>query len=229
MVYLLNGRGGNFTEWSTNSDVTAYSSQFQAIFVMPDGGTNATAGWYSDWADRTYQFERWHINAVLPYIDSHYRTARGHNAIAGLSMGGFGALSYSARHPGLFRATASFSGLVDNQYLTPVSGMDANMKRAWGDQVKNSSTWAAHNPTQLAANLKRTRLFLACGTGKPDQPKEQSGVEENYLFQQHAALLAQLQKAGVAHTDNFYAGGTHSWGYWQSDLHWALPQMMKAL
>jgi S-formylglutathione hydrolase FrmB len=51
---------------------------------------------------------------LVPWIDATYRTiaARRGRAIAGVSMGGYGALSYAARHPDTFAAAASFSGAL---------------------------------------------------------------------------------------------------------------------
>src|SRR5439155_874330 len=81
---------------------------------------------------------------------------------AGLSMGGFGAMSYAARHRGLFRAAASFSGAVDTRYVEPASGIGFNIfhdtfgtpdDRVWGNQVTDEATWRAHNPTDRAADL----------------------------------------------------------------------------
>lgn len=228
VIYLLNGLGGNYTEWSTQSDISSYSAKFKAIFVMPDGGTNATAGWYSDWYDGSYQFESWQINSVVPWVNKHYRTAAGKNAVVGLSMGGFGALAYAGRHPGLFHVAASFSGLVDNQHLSAASGLQSpNMKPAWGDPVVNANNWAAHNPTKLASKMRGMKIFLACGSGSVTGNSAET--EEYYLNQQQPGLVRALDAAGVKHVDDFYAGGAHEWSYWQTDMHWALPQILKAL
>ena len=84
---------------------------------MPDAGQG---GFYSDWynagAGGPPKWETYHVGQLIPYVDAHYPTvaARGGRAIAGLCMGGFGAMSYAARHPDLFVAAASFSGAVDN-------------------------------------------------------------------------------------------------------------------
>lgn len=224
MVYLLSGKGGTYTEWTERSDVTASTAGTPVILVMPDGGTNATAGWYSDWKSGRYSFERYHLDVVMPYIDRHFRTLPGHDAVAGLSMGGFGALAYAARHPGRFRAVAGFSGLVDNAELTGPA-----MAPIWGDPVVDRDVWEAHNPVTLAPRLKGTRVLLAAGTGYPDEPKDQSGDEEMFLFAPYTRLLAALDAAGVQHSDRFYVGGTHKWPYWTADLHWALPRLMAAL
>src|SRR6266480_1971583 len=83
-------------------DVAEFSAQFPLVIVMPDGGHDAEAGWYSDWADGSRQWETFHMRTLVRYVDHHFRVLRrGHRAVAGLSMGGFGAMSYAARHRGL--------------------------------------------------------------------------------------------------------------------------------
>ena len=103
VVYLLHGAGDTYETWSQNTDVIDFSAAFPVIIVMPDGGRNADAGWYSDWKDGSRQWESFHIDVLVPFIDATYRTlGDGHRAVMGLSMGGFGTMSYTARHPSLF-------------------------------------------------------------------------------------------------------------------------------
>src|SRR5439155_841072 len=105
VLYLLHGAGDTFATWSENTDVVDFSAQFPVIIVMPDGGHDANAGWYSDWVDGSRQWETFHTSVLVRYVDRHFRTlGGGHRAVAGLSMGGFGAMSYAARHRGLYTA-----------------------------------------------------------------------------------------------------------------------------
>lgn len=87
------------------------------ITVIPDGGRR---GWYVNWLDQktaagAQNWENVHINQVIPFIDANLRTVTGKQgrAVAGLSMGGFGALHYAQRHPGLFSQVATLSGAND--------------------------------------------------------------------------------------------------------------------
>lgn len=119
VLYLLHGS-------SEQSDPATYfgSSAFPTvnstsgmIFVMPDGGSR---GWYSNWLKQNTPagaqwWENFHINQVIPFIDTNLRTTadKQHRAIAGISMGGYGAVRYAERHPDLFSQVASFSGDLD--------------------------------------------------------------------------------------------------------------------
>ena len=174
VLYLLHGAGDTYRTWSENTDVVEFTRDLPVIVVMPDGGKSPESGWYSDWADGSRQWETFHIDVLVPYIDRTFRTlGDGHRLVAGLSMGGFGAMSYAARHQGLFRAAASFSGAVDMMIGFPLSGpgfaaaqpqFGTPDDRVWGNQVADQDEWRAHNPTDRAADLAGTDLFIASGT-----------------------------------------------------------------
>ncbi|MCA1833286.1 MAG: esterase family protein [Actinobacteria bacterium] len=240
VLYLLHGVGDPYTRWTENTDVDAFTQAMNLIVVMPDGGHGSDAGWYSDWVDGTWQWETFHISTVVPYIDSHYRTLRDeHRAIAGLSMGGFGAMSYAARHAGLFKVAASFSGAVDINYAFPLTGAFFNLLHqqygtptdgVWGNQITAQDNWKKHNPTDLAADLGGTKLFLATGTGTPAGPQGDDYANlggyglEHFIWQMNLSLVRALDAQNVPHTDWFYTGGQHTWPYWQADLHWLFGQ-----
>lgn len=253
VVYLLHGAGDTYQAWEANTDlnsfITANSSRYPYVFVMPDGGANAEAGWYSNWLDGEWQYETYDIDVLQRYINSGYATEPHDIGIAGLSMGGFGALSYAARHPKMFKVAASFSGAVDMLYGAPASGVAFNelhdsygtpTDAVWGDQVTDRAVWEAHNPASLAPDLAGTTVLLASGTGTPGGSEgdaldpagdfDPGGYAlENFIFQMNLSMVAALTEAGVPFTTHFYPGGYHGWPYWQADLHWALPLMAQAL
>jgi S-formylglutathione hydrolase FrmB len=114
VLYLLHGADYNENTWLTQSDVQQFTAAFTgadaAIVVMPDGGPQ---GFYTDWYQGDEQWETYHLRRLVPYIAEQFRVRRGgaNRAVAGFSMGGFGALHYAARHPGMFAAAGSFSGI----------------------------------------------------------------------------------------------------------------------
>ncbi|MFG2717807.1 alpha/beta hydrolase [Streptomyces sp. NPDC048416] len=95
----------------------ALTASTSMITVIPDGGLR---GWYANWLDHNtaagaQNWENFHINQVIPFIDANLRTlaTKQERAVGGLSMGGFGALHYAQRHPDLFGQVATFSGADD--------------------------------------------------------------------------------------------------------------------
>ncbi|WP_171074515.1 alpha/beta hydrolase [Nonomuraea basaltis] len=116
-LYLLNGGGDNFDSYTVKGDIVSIlkngQDPYQVIAVMPTGGMT---GWYSDWPGRADGFfapkwETFHINQLIPWVDANYNTVktRDGRAIAGISMGGLGALKYAAAHPGVFGTAGALS------------------------------------------------------------------------------------------------------------------------
>lgn len=250
VVYLLHGVGDNYRSWTALTDVVAFTKRTKAIVVMPDGGSGSNAGWYSDWKDRSRQWETFHTKILLTYIDRNFRTlGKGHRAAIGISMGGFGAMKYAARHKGMFRAAASFSGMVDSMYGWPASGpffhhagqgiggqsLGTPNENVWGDQVSDEDRWRAHNPTDLAAAFKGVWLYVATGTGAPGGPagedptRPHSYANENFIWQMNLNFTRALDEAGVRYTSDTDGGGYHHWPYWQHQLHQALPKVLNVI
>ncbi len=124
VLYLLQGAVDDYTAWIREGNAEALTAGYPMILVMPDAGKDGFyADWYNDGALGPPQWETYHIDQLIPWIDAHYRTvaARRGRAIGGVSMGGFGAVSYAARHPDLFAAVVSFSGLVNSNSLADQS------------------------------------------------------------------------------------------------------------
>lgn len=245
VLYLLHGAGDTYRTWSDNTDVYDLTGPLDLIVVMPDGGKNAEAGWYSDWFDGSRKWESFHVGVLIPYVDSSFRTlGAGHRAVAGLSMGGFGAMHDAAHHPELFTAAASFSGAVDVNYGFPLSGAGFTVFHQqfgtpadgiWGNQTTEQSNWRTNNPTDLAWYFRGLKkLLVATGNGGPGGPHDDPSNPGGYFIEavierMNRSFVKALDAAGVDHTDNFYGPGQHSWPYWQDDLHWALPELMQVI
>src|SRR5207244_11395886 len=157
-------------------------------------------------------------------------------AIAVASMGGLGALDYAARHPRLFRAAASFSGIVDTRltpqesmrYLDLIRSQGEDPNQLWGDPRDHAAVWAAHNPYDLAPALRGTALFVAVGTGQPG-PLDPAGTAastiESSLAAENTALAERLHALKIpAHLD-FYCPGTHDWPYSHREPPLAWPRV----
>ncbi|HWM04693.1 MAG TPA: alpha/beta hydrolase family protein, partial [Actinophytocola sp.] len=169
-LYLLHGccdGDTGFRSWTDRTDVTEFTARTNVLIVMPEAGP---AGFYSNWLAGP-AWETFHLTELRRLVEREYRS--GHRrAVAGLSMGGFGALSYAARHPGMFRAAASYSGVVHPTYEGErstalvqglVAGTGADPDALWGDPVADAGIWAAHNPYDLARRLRGTPVFLSTG------------------------------------------------------------------
>ena len=236
VLYLLHGCCDTYESWTRSTDVEELTAGSDLLVVMPEGGR---VGFYSDWDSGRPRWETFHLTELRRILENDYR-ASDVRAIGGLSMGGLGALTYTARHPGLFRAAASFSGIVHTRlsreksegYLRLLRSEGEEPRGLWGDPGKQADVWAAHNPYDLAPKLRGTPLFVSVGTGQPgplDMPGTAFNDIESTLAAENAALADRLRALGIPARLDFYGPGTHDWPYWQRELHRAWPMFQQAL
>jgi diacylglycerol O-acyltransferase/trehalose O-mycolyltransferase len=235
VLYLLHGCCDTYESWTRSTDVEEPTARSGVLVVMPEGGR---VGFYSDWLDGP-RWERFHLTE-LPRILAHDFRASDVRAIGGLSMGGLGTLAYAARHRGMFRAAASFSGVVHTRlspqesegYRGLVRSEGEDPDKLWGDPVADAKVWAAHNPYDLAPKLRGTALYLSVGNGQPgplDPPGTEPDSLEAALAAENAALADRLHADGIPVQLSFSGPGTHSWPYWERELHRAWPMLASAL
>lgn len=236
VLYLLHGCCDGYRAWTRSTDVAALTATSDVLVVMPDGGP---VGFYSDWRRGSPRWETFHLVELWDLLRESYG-AGDRRAVAGLSMGGLGALGYAARHPGTFTAVASFSGIAHTRLDAAESGHYLDLVRSygedpaalWGDPVADGDAWAAHNPFDLAARLAGTPVYLSCGDGRPgpfDAPGTPVDETEAALGRENAALAAELARRGVPAEVHLYGPGTHTWPYWQRELHRAWPLLRAGL
>jgi S-formylglutathione hydrolase FrmB len=116
VLYLLHGLGQNYTSWSRLAAPFYAREIGDLIVVMPDGGN----GWYVNWAESVQgeknDWEDHIVRDVVGHVDANYRTLarREGRSIAGLSMGGYGALTIGLRHSEMFISIGSTSGALEH-------------------------------------------------------------------------------------------------------------------
>jgi S-formylglutathione hydrolase FrmB len=235
VLYLLHGCCDDYRSWTRYTDIAARSAHTEALIVMPDAGP---VGFYTNWLQGPH-WETFHLVELRHILEQHFR-ASDVRAIAGVSMGGLGALSYAARHPGMFRAAASFSGVVDTRlspqessaYQQLVSSYGQDPEDLWGDPTTAAATWAAHNPYDLAAELRGVRIYLSAGTGTPG-PLDPDGTAQDpieaSIHAENVAFARRLRSLHIPIATDFYRPGTHSWPYWQRELGRAWPMLTASL
>ena len=224
VLYLLHGCCDTYESWTRSTDIADLPQLRDVLVVMPEGGD---IGFYSNWKDGP-RWQDFHLRE-LPRILAPYG-AGPQRAIAGLSMGGLGAMDYAARRPRMFRAAASFSGVlhplgVPRFWLGLFSSYTSDPREVWGDPETDRANWRRHDPTSLLPALKGLPLFVSAGDGrgaKRDAIEAEVGAESRAFARRARALHVPL------HAD-LYPGGTHDWPYWQRELHRALPLLLGPL
>ena len=157
VLYLLHGYSGDYSQWVTASNLLQQTARFQEIIVTPEGGVSFYVNNYTNPEQR---WENYLINDLIPYVDSHYRTIadRSGRAVAGLSMGGYGATVLGLKHYDKFAALASMSGAIEAA------------EAAWYNRVEE----AASKENKGETFLTRLARDLTTDYGPVDNPARSS-------------------------------------------------------
>jgi diacylglycerol O-acyltransferase / trehalose O-mycolyltransferase len=245
VLWLLHGCCDTYQSWTRSTDVEQLAGLADVLVVMPEAGD---VGYYSDWyhpgRDGPSRWETFHLTELRQLLERDWR-AGDRRVIAGLSMGGLGAMAYAARHPGMFRAAASYSGVLHTRYQGApepgpqiIQGTLANFNEdpdaLWGNLQQQADIWAAHNPYDLAPKLRHISLFVSFGNGQPgplDDPATSGQAQEieQTLHPQNTAFVKRLHQLDIPVKVDAYGPGTHDWPYWQRELHRSLPLLLAAL
>lgn len=208
VIYILHGLGGHFDNWGDKTKITRYSFPFEYIIVMPEGGD----GWYTDSISVSAdKYESYMVRELIPEIDAKFRTIadRGHRAIAGLSMGGYGALKFGLKYPDKFAVAGSFSGALDG----PLRGQERQFLRPSIMSVfgaENSRTRRDNDIFRIVRELPPDKmkdlpfLYLDCGT-------------EDWLFQTNRDFADLLLRLHIPH-EYRQLPGKHDWNFWDAEV-----------
>ena len=224
VLYLLHGAYGHFSDWlSSTPDKTTVKNladQYNIIIVMPEG---ETFSFYIDSpVNKGSQFETYITSEVIQKIDKTYRTVsdKKGRVIAGLSMGGHGALYLSARHPELFCAAGSMSGAVD---MGTMLGREPNdqviklMQPVFGDQSTNQNLYDQNAVIGMIDKIKANKLALIVDCGVDD-----------FLIEPNRELHRRLVYNKVSH-EYTERPGAHTWEYWENALPYQVLFFSKVL
>ena len=218
VLYLLHGFGGHHSDWATRTNVADYAAQYRMIVVMPEGNN----GWYTDSASvPAGKYESYILKELIPDVQKRYRTieARYGRAIAGLSMGGYGALKFGLKSPDTFAFVGSISGALAAANWTED---DLKNLKSIRDSVfgvfgpMGSEARKANDIYEITRGLSAARIaalpyiYLDCGT------EDLLGGLNN---QQFAALLREKK---IPH-EYRELPGEHNWAYWDQQV----PEVLK--
>lgn len=221
VVYLLHGLTGHYTNWFEKAKLASYAAAYDLIIITPEGNDS----WYSDSATvPTEKYESYIIQELIPDVQRRYRTieTREGRAIAGLSMGGYGALKFGVKYPQTFTFAGSMSGALDAaswteaelapfqfilRSLRPVFGPDNNPGRAANDLRKLFGELPAEKIAALPT------IYLDCGT-------------EDKLFSNNRSFADLLFQKKIPHEFR-QLPGNHNWVYWDAQVQEILKLIAK--
>ncbi len=236
VLFLLHGAGDSYDTWAkpANGDIRETARGLPAIVVMPEGGKGFYMNWFNGGVRGDPGWERYYLDELIPQVERrlHVAPGRRNHAIAGLSMGGFGASYLGGQRPGYFGSVFVFSGFVEPQRpevkaaFQAVAGVD--FETVFGPI--DGPYASGHNPTKLAANLRSTPVYVAYGNGVAAPGVQSSpnavtvgGLVEAEIAQENQEFVAALRDAGVAVAAHPMLG-VHDWPYWRADLRAAIAR-----
>ncbi len=255
-LYLLNGAGGGEDEanWFDRTDVVRYFADKNVNVVVPMQGAFS---YYTDWRadDPKLGRNKWTTfltKELPPVIDARLGT-NGRNAVAGISMAGTSVLSLAQAAPRLYRGAAAYSGCAETStklgqaYIKIVveSRGGADTDNMWGPT--SGPGWAENDPVIHAAAMRGVALYISTGSGMPGPHDRLDGPGINgdlYIYANQMilgtgieaitaectrTLARRLQQLHIPATFDFAPTGTHSWPYWQDQLHKSWPTLARSL
>jgi putative tributyrin esterase len=213
VLYLLHGLFGRYDDWVTRTNLAEYAADYHLIIITPEGHDS----WYTDGSSApSAKYESYLVRELVSDVDTRFRTIKDRRArgIAGLSMGGYGALKYGLKYPDFFVFAASLSGALD-----PAVRSEDHPGFIW-DILRpsinivfgavGSQTRKTNDLHQIARSLNASQvsslpyLYLDCG------------LEDGFLTTNREFADILLTKK-IPHQYRQLPGG-HNWAYWDQQV-----------
>ena len=223
VLYLLHGYGDDNTAWSYMTNLSGAAVKHELIIVMPD----ASKSWYVNSAtDPKARFEDYLIKDLIPYVDSHYRTiplprAR---AVAGLSMGGYGAAFLGLKHHRTFTAMGLFSGALAIAHDVPKENPhETEQDRRFQQELASvlgavgSPERAARDPLALLEKVppaEMPMIYIACGG-------------QDFLLSENHEFVQLLAEKKIPYEYREVSPRVHSWDFWDDQIRVFLDMLDK--
>ncbi len=209
VLYLFHGGGDNHTKWLRYTAIERYAEKKQIAVVMP----TTMQGWYTD-MKYGYDFFTF-LSEELPEIIHRdfpkISTDPKDTFVAGLSMGGMGALKWAFVKPERVAAVASLSSSIDmtvsmERAMKRDGKLPDNMRNIWGspEEIKGTVDDVPYLIDQAIASGKPLpKVFIAVGT-------------EDFTYQCNVDFKNKYENQ----LDLTYLEepGTHSWEFWDRNI-----------
>jgi S-formylglutathione hydrolase FrmB len=222
VLYLLHGLTGHYNDWVSHTNIADYAVDYGIIIVTPEGND----GWYTDSAAvATDKYESYILQELIPDVQQRYRTieARYGRAIAGLSMGGYGAIKFGLKSPSTFVFAGSMSGAFGVTRLT-----EKEIGKNFQDSIKlfgdaGSETRLDNDLFEILKKLPPARVaslpyfYFDCGT-----------EDAAFIFNSNREVAALMFEKKIPHEFR-ERPGDHSWAYWDQQVQEVLKIAMEKI
>lgn len=213
VLYLLHGLFGRFDNWITNTDLINYARDFSFIIVCAEGGDS----WYTDNKEMENHFyESCLVKELIPDVERRFkaRPEKNSRAVAGLSMGGYGAFKLAFRHPEMFCLAASMSGafhaaeIYDGLKFNRWRELQPSILKVFGSENleirRRNSLFQTANNFLSEQIIRLPYFYFDCGT-------------DDSFLSLNLKMAKLFRSKKIAHEFHEFSGG-HDWNYWNRQL-----------
>jgi len=229
VLWLLHGTFGGYSDWIRKSNIELYAAEKNLIVVMP-GVANSD---YEEWNNFTlgYDAEKYIIDELMPLVYSWLPASkkREDNFIAGLSMGGAGALKFALKYPKKFAACASLSYCptdmdahkkeLDELFAKKRSEVINAADVMHMDLRRYNSMHRYESVDEYLDSFSNLYRKLDEAAGKKGMPKFlfTTGTSDPLMAKPFKALKKHFAETGFE--AKFESGpGSHEWRVWERDI-----------
>lgn len=204
-LYLLHGLSDDHTIWMRRTSIERYATEYGVCVVMPCGARS----FYTDMKYGMKYFS--YITEELPAVIGEFlkvSTKREDTYIAGLSMGGYGALKAALKRPDVYCAVAGLSSVADIR----CGGFDETLVPVFGENIEiPDDEDLFYLAEKTNASPMKPKVFMGVGT-------------EDFLYADNAKLRAHFEKLDYDFTYR-ESPGVHGWGFWDEYIQYVLAWM----
>jgi S-formylglutathione hydrolase FrmB len=207
VLYLLHGAYGDYSDWIRHTGIERYAHEKRLAVVMPSAANSFYQDMHQGLRYLTYLTEELpsFVQTMFPISGKREDTF-----VAGLSMGGYGALKLAFAKPENYAACASLSGGLDLAFIK--NGDDQIVSPVKWDSIFEDPSKIAGTDADLFALIEKRkkegrllpRIFQSCGA-------------EDFLYKSNASAHEKLVKLGVDITYEEHPG-IHDWNYWDKHI-----------
>lgn len=203
VLYLLHGLSDDSSIWTRYTSIERYVRGKDIAVIMPE----VQRSWYCDMKNGLRYFT--YISQELPQMVHKYfglSLEREKNYIAGLSMGGFGAMKTALTYPERYAGVGSFSGAVDLEAILKVHRSDVQRIQEAVAILGPELSIGPEN--DLKALVKKSnplpKIYLSCG-------------EEDFLYGINQEMHRYLEGLAISHGFD-HRPGDHNWDFWDQSI-----------
>ncbi len=212
VLYLLHGYSDNHTAWSRFTSLERYIADRKLIVVMPDGHVSF---YINNPFPGGLPYEDHIVYDVVDFVDRHFNTLpqRDGRALAGLSMGGYGAMLHAIKHADRFCCASSLSGALGVAHM-PTQGNQRLLPHLEAG-IPIEDICCFEQAKRLPTMDTPPAIRFDCGT-------------DDFLYKQNVAFHEHLDELDVEHIYKAYPG-IHNWDYWDQHIPETLDFVMEHL